>query len=54
MNRSFEYLLKVENNRMLALLNGITIIDFTDPAPTSFDGFIALQLHSGGEGNKMQ
>ena len=32
-------------------INGITIIDFTDPTPKSFDGFIALQLHSGGEGN---
>jgi len=26
-------------------------VDFTDPAPRSFDGYIALQLHSGGEGN---
>ena len=46
-----EFLLKVEGNHMVAILNGITIIDFTDPTPKSFDGFIALQLHSGGEGN---
>src|ERR1700686_5174638 len=46
-----EFLLKVENNHMAAILNGITIIDFTDPPPKSFDGSIALQLHSGGEGN---
>ena len=46
-----EFLLKVENNHMVAILNGITIIDFTDPTPKSFDGYIALQLHSGGEGN---
>ena len=31
--------------------NGITVIDFTDPKPKSFDGGIALQLHSGGIGN---
>jgi hypothetical protein len=36
---------------MVAILNGVTVIDFTDPTPKSFDGFIALQLHSGGEGN---
>lgn len=46
-----EYLLKVEGNHMVAILNGIAILDFTDPAPKSFDGYIALQLHSGGEGN---
>ena len=27
------------------------MLDFTDPTPRSFDGYIALQLHSGGEGN---
>ena len=26
-------------------------IDFTDPKPKSTDGYIALQLHSGGRGN---
>jgi hypothetical protein len=26
-------------------------VDFTDPTPRSFDGYIALQLHSGGQGN---
>ena len=46
-----EYLLQVEGNHMVAILNGIRIIDFTDPAPKSFDGYIALQLHSGGQGN---
>jgi hypothetical protein len=29
------------------------MVDFTDPSPKSFDGPIALQLHSGGEGNMM-
>lgn len=46
-----DFLVKVEGNRMVAILNGVTIIDFTDPNPRSFDGHIALQLHSGGEGN---
>jgi hypothetical protein len=27
------------------------MIDFTDPKPRSFDGPIALQLHSGGKGD---
>jgi hypothetical protein len=46
-----DFLLKVEGNHMVAILNGICILDFTDPTPKSFDGYIALQLHSGGEGN---
>jgi hypothetical protein len=46
-----EYLLKVEGNRYVARLNGVLMVDFTDPSPRSFDGGIALQLHSGGEGN---
>jgi hypothetical protein len=46
-----EYTLKVEGNRYVSRLNGILMVDFTDPNPKSFDGPIALQLHSGGEGN---
>jgi hypothetical protein len=46
-----EYLLKVEGNRYISRLNGVVMIDFTDPTPKSFDGGISLQLHSGGEGN---
>ena len=46
-----EYLLKVEGNRYVARLNGVQMIDFTDPNPKSFDGGIALQLHSGGQGD---
>jgi hypothetical protein len=45
-----EFLLKVEGNRYVSRLNGVTMVDFTDPAPVSFDGHIALQLHSGGQG----
>lgn len=46
-----DYLLKVEGNHYVARLNGVVVLDFTDPTPKSFDGSIALQLHSGGEGN---
>ena len=42
---------RVEGNRYVAQLNGVEMIDFTDPQPKSFDGYIALQLHAGGEGN---
>lgn len=43
--------IKVEGNRYISVLNGVEMIDFTDPNPKSFDGHIALQLHSGGAGD---
>ena len=46
-----DYLLIVEGNRYVARLNGVVVVDFTDPTPKSFDGYISLQLHSGGLGN---
>jgi hypothetical protein len=46
-----DMLVKVEGNHMVAILNGIEVLNFTDPTPKSSDGHIALQLHSGGEGN---
>lgn len=46
-----DYLLSVMGNRYVARLNGVTMIDYTDPQPESGDGPIALQLHSGGKGN---
>ncbi|HLX44038.1 MAG TPA: DUF1080 domain-containing protein [Bryobacteraceae bacterium] len=46
-----EYLLKVEGNHYIARLNGVLMVDYTDPKPESDDGPIALQLHSGGKGN---
>jgi hypothetical protein len=46
-----EYLLKVEGNRYISILNGVQMVDFTDPKPKAEDGGIALQLHSGGQGN---
>ncbi|MDO8542298.1 MAG: DUF1080 domain-containing protein [Opitutaceae bacterium] len=45
-----EMLIKIEANRYIVRLNGITVVDFTDPTPLSFDGYVALQLHSGGKG----
>lgn len=46
-----DYLLKVEGNHYIARLNGVIMIDYTDPQPESDDGPLALQLHSGGQGN---
>lgn len=46
-----EYLLIVDGNHYISRLNGIVMIDYTDPHPESEDGPIALQLHSGGRGN---
>jgi hypothetical protein len=42
---------RVEGNRYVSRLNGVDMVDFTDPQPRSTDGYIALQLHSGGSGN---
>ena len=46
-----EYLLVVNANHYVSRLNGVIMVDFTDPTPKSFDGTIALQLHAGGGGN---
>jgi len=46
-----EYLLHVVGNRYVARLNGVQMVDFTDPRSKAEDGGIALQLHSGGHGN---
>lgn len=46
-----DYLITVVGNRYTARLNGVLVLDFTDPTPKSFDGYISLQLHSGGLGN---
>jgi hypothetical protein len=46
-----EYLVEVQGNRYRSRLNGVQMVDFTDPKPASFDGHIALQLHAGGRGN---
>jgi hypothetical protein len=46
-----EYSIKVDANHYVARLNGVVVMDFTDPTPKSFDGAIALQLHAGGQGD---
>jgi len=46
-----DYLVEVVGNRYKSRLNGVPMVDFTDPHPSSFDGRIALQLHAGGKGN---
>jgi hypothetical protein len=46
-----ELRLTVIGNRYVSHVNGVQMVDFTDPAPRSFDGYIALQLHSGGLGD---
>src|SRR5690349_22577305 len=46
-----DYLLKVVGNHYVSRLNGVVMIDYTDPEPESDDGPLALQLHSGGRGN---
>lgn len=46
-----DYLVEVVGNRYKSRLNGVSMIDFTDPKPGAPDGTIALQLHAGGRGN---
>ncbi len=41
----------VRGNRYISRLNGVPMVDFTDPHAPFLDGTIALQLHSGGEGH---
>ncbi len=46
-----DFLVEVIGNRYTSRLNGVPMVDFTDPKQSSFDGKIALQLHAGGQGN---
>ncbi len=46
-----EMLVTVNGNRYTSRLNGVQMIDFTDPRAPFLTGTIALQLHSGGEGH---
>jgi len=46
-----DLLLLVEGHHYVSRLNGVVMVDYTDPSPESDDGPIALQLHSGGKGN---
>lgn len=40
----------VIGNHVVTFVNGVEAVDFRDPDPRYFNGVIALQLHSGGEG----
>jgi hypothetical protein len=42
--------IKVLANRTIVRLNGVEVLDYTNPIPRSTEGAIALQLHSGGQG----
>ena len=47
-----DYFVEVIGNRYRSRLNGVWMIDYTDPKPgADMDGKIALQLHAGGAGN---
>lgn len=48
-----EMLVTVEGNRYTSRLNGVPMVDFTDPKSKFLEGGIALQLHSGGEGHML-
>jgi hypothetical protein len=37
-----------QGNHIVTRLNGVQIVDFTDPAPRFTEGVIGLQLHTGG------
>jgi hypothetical protein len=38
----------VRDNHFVTQLNGVKIVDYTDPAPKFADGVIGLQIHTGG------
>jgi hypothetical protein len=46
-----EMLVTVNGNRYISRLNGVPMVDFTDPRAPFLTGTIALQLHSGGDGH---
>ncbi len=46
-----EMTVTVVGNRYTSRLNGVPMVDFTDPRAPFLQGTIALQLHSGGEGH---
>ena len=46
-----DYFLMVRGNHYVSRLNGVTLVDFTDPHGKMEDGNIALQMHMGGGGD---
>jgi hypothetical protein len=45
-----DYVVSVKGNRYTSRLNGVEMVDYTDPNADFLDGTIALQLHAGGGG----
>ena len=43
----------VQGAHIVTKLNGVTVVEYTDPSPKFADGVIALQIHTGG-GVKMR
>ena len=41
---------RVVGNHVVTHVNGVKAVDYTDATPKYFDGIVALQLHSGGDG----
>lgn len=48
-----DFHLQVVGNHYVCILNGVKVLDYTNPNPEAEEGYIALQLHSGGQGNMM-
>jgi hypothetical protein len=48
-----EMTVTVMGNRYISRLNGVPMVDFTDPRSRFLEGTIALQLHSGGDGHML-
>ncbi len=48
-----EMTVTVIGNRYISRLNGVDMVDYTDPRAELLDGTIALQLHSGGDGHML-
>ncbi len=40
--------ISVRGNHIVTRLNGVQIVDYTDPAPRFTDGVVGLQIHTGG------
>lgn len=48
-----DMLMTVVGNHYQCYINGIKVLDFVNPKQKAHEGYIALQLHSGGQGNMM-
>ena len=48
-----DMLMTVVGNHYQCYINGIKVLDFVNPKQKANDGYVALQLHSGGKGNML-